>query len=180
MKIKEIWNDYIVWYCVDVPKEIYKNIRHWIRVCGQFRTHWQLVTYSLFHCYPWDYEYFLELQYKWIKKSNQYFNKFNYCSEEKKSEINRYQNICIGLLEIILDKRDFHDYDTKNHKVIMKIPVNLKNKHRFPYMGIDPMTGKKYWNCTQMYENSPDEYYKYKAKYLYYKILRDYADDWWD
>ena len=178
-----MWTEFkedFIYYIYDKPKEIYKDIRHWIRVCAQFRTHWQLVNYSLFHCHPWDYLYFLELQYKWIKKSNQYFNKFDYCSEEKKAEINRYQNICIGLLEIILDKRDFYDYDIKSHKVIMKIPVNLKNKHRFPYRGIDPMTGKEYWNCTQMYEKAPDEYYKYKAKYLYFKILRDYSGEWWD
>ena len=33
---------------------------------------------------------------------------------------------------------------------------------------------------TQIYDKYPEEYYKYKAKYLYYKILRDYADNWWD
>lgn len=178
-KISDIWDD-IVWYTIYWPMERYKDIRHWFRVCARFKTHWQLVSYSLFHCHPWDSYYFFELQYRWIKKSNQYFNKFNYCGEEKKSEINRYQRICIGLLEIMLDKREFHDYDMKNHKVIMKIPVNLKNKHRFPYIGIDPETGVNVYGCTQMYDNSPDEYYKNKAKYLYFRILRDHCESWWD
>ena len=60
----------------------------------------------------------------------------------------------------------------------MKVPVNLKNKHRFPYMGID-MNGNKKMS-TDIYENCPDEYYKQKAKYLYFKILRDYSENWWD
>ena len=178
-KLQNIWDD-IVWYTTCWPKERYGDIKHWFRVCARFKTHWQLVSYSLFHCHPWDFEYFLELQYKWIKKSNQYFNKFDYCSEYKKYEINRYQNICIGLLEIMLDKRDFHEYDSENHQVIMKIPVNLKNKHRFPYIGIDPENGNNVYGCIDMYDRAPDEYYKNKAKYLYFRILRDYADNWWD
>ena len=178
-KLKDIWED-IVWYTYDKPKCIYKDIRHWFRVCGRFKTHWQLVSYSLFHCHPWDFYYFLELQYRWIKKSNKYFNTYQYCSDEKKDEINHYQNICLGLLEIMLDKRDFYEYDTKNHKTILKIPVNTKNKHRFPYIGVDPETGCDVYNCTQMYDSSPEELYKNKAKYLYYKILKDHGENWWD
>jgi hypothetical protein len=60
----------------------------------------------------------------------------------------------------------------------MKIPYNLKNKERFPYRGID-LNGKECM-ATDIYEKNPDEYYKYKARYLYFKILRDYAGNWWD
>lgn len=176
-KIKEFFED-VIWFFQYKPKDIYSIIRHWIKTCGKYKTHWRFASYSMFHCYPWDYCYFLELQYEWIKKSQEYFNDYCYCSEEKKDEINRYQRIALGCLEIILDKKDYWDYDTKNHKIVMKVPVNLKNKHRFPYMGID-MNGNKKMS-TDIYENCPDEYYKQKAKYLYFKILRDYSENWWD
>lgn len=178
-KLVDIKDD-IIWYIWYKPCDIYKTIRHWLRVCCRFKTHWHFVNYAMFHCHPWDYSYFLNIQYEWLKKSQEYFNHYNYCSEDKKNEINRYQRICIGLLEIMLDKREYWDYDIENKKVIMKIPVNLKNKHRFPYSGINPETGKTVWNCTDIYEHNPDEYYKYKAKYLYFKILLEHAESWWD
>lgn len=176
-KISDIWDD-IVFYTIDKPKKIYQDIRHWIRCCAKYIQHWKFVFYCCFHCYPWDQDFLLRLQYEWIKKSQVYFNDHAYCSEDKLKEINRYQKICLGLLEIMLDKRDFSDYDMKNHKVIMNVPYNLKNKERFPYIGID-INGNKILS-TDIYENSPDEYYRYKARYLYYKILRDYSDNWWD
>ena len=178
MRIKEIWDDYIVWYCVDIPKKIYKDIRHWCHTCGRFKSHWHFANYSMFHCYPWDFNYFLRIQYEWIKKSQQYFNNTCYCSEEKLNEINRYQKICLGLIEIMLDDRDYWHWDDKNKKSVCDIYINLRNKHRFPYRGID-FNGKSCMS-TDIYDKYPEEYYKYKAKYLYFKILRDFADNWWD
>ena len=178
-KITDFWDD-IDWFFTVKLVTIYKDILHWFRVCFRFKTHRHFANYAMFHCHPWDYYYFLEIQYEWLKKSQEYFNHYNYCSKEKKADINRYQRICIGLLEIILEKKDYKEYDAENKKVIMKVPVNLKNKHRFPYCGINVETGKTVWNCTDIYDNCPDEYYKYKAKYLYFKILRDYAENWWD
>lgn len=178
-KIKEIWNDYIVWYTIDKPKEIYGDIRHWFKTCAKYRSHWKFGVYSLFHCYPWDFSYFLESQYYWLNKSQEYFNDKCYCSEEKLYEINRYQRICIGLIEIILDKRKYWDYDFENKKSIMLVRYNLKNKHRFLYEGVD-IKGNYHYPCTEIYEENPEEYYKYKAKYLYFKILREKADNWWD
>ena len=177
-KISDIWDD-IVFYTVEKPKKIYLDIRHWWKTCGKYKQHWKFVSYCCFYCYPWDNAYFLRTQYEWIKKSQAYFNDKCYCSDEKlNNEINRYQRKCLGLLEIMLDIREYWDYDYEEKKIIMKTSYNIKNKERFPYRGIDA-EGNEHMS-TDMYENNPEEYYKYKAKYLYYKILRDYSDSWWD
>lgn len=176
-KLKDIFDNFI-WYVWYKPKDIYRSIRHWCYTCGKYKEHWKFASHAMFHNYPWDFDYFLEIQYEWIKKSQAYFKNRPYCSEEKSDEINRYQKICLGLLEIMLDKREYWEYDSENHKSIMKIPVNLKNKQRFPYRGID-LNGNTYMS-TDIYDRNPEEYYKYKAKYLYFKIIRDYADNWWD
>ena len=176
-KIKDIW-DNIVWYTIYWPKERYKDIRHWCKTCGKYKQHWKFASYCMFHCYPWDQDFLLRLQYEWLKKSQVYFNDHAYCSEDKLKDINKYQRICINLLEIMLNIRDYWDYDNKEKGVIMKIPYNIKNKDRFPYRGID-FEGNECMS-TDMYKDNPDEYYKYKAKYLYFKILRDYSEEWWD
>ena len=176
-KLEDFWDD-IVWYCTSYPKKIYKDIRHWYYTCAVYLDHWKNVNYNMFHCFPWDNSYFLKSQYYWIKKSLSYFENNPWCSEDKTEEIIRYQKICLGLLEIMLDIRDFWDYDCDNHNVKMKVYYNIKNKHRFPYRGIS-IDGKSSMT-TQMYDHNPDEFYKAKAKYLYYKILRDYSENWWD
>ena len=177
MILNDIWED-ICWYVWDWPKKVKRDIMNWILTCGKYKSHWKFVWYCCFHCYPWDKDFMIKTQYYWLKKSQEYFNNRCYCSEDKLNEINRYQRICIGLIEIMLDIRDYWDYDMKSKKVIMKIPYNLKNKERFPYKGIDA-NGKECM-ATDIYENFPDEYYKYKARYLYYKILKNYSDNWWD
>lgn len=158
--------------------EIYKDVYHWYKTCGKYIQHWKFVMYCMFHCYPWDFTFFYRLQYEWLKKSQIYFNDKCYCSEEKINRINKYQRKCISLLEIILNIKDYWDYDHKKKGVIMKIPYNLKNKERFPYIGIDS-DGNEILK-TDIYEKNPDEYYKYKAIYLYHKILKERAGEWWD
>ena len=176
--LQDIW-DNIIYYVIDVPKQTYKDIRHWWKTCGKYKQHWKFASYCFFHCYPWDSDYFLKMQYEWLKKSQVYFNDKCYCSEEKlNNEINKYQRKCIGLLETMLNIRDYWDYDNTNKGVIMKIPYNIKNKERFPYRGIDS-EGNEIM-ATDIYERNPEEYYKYKARYLYFNILRDYSEAWWD
>lgn len=172
-------DDYIVLGIFYKFENVYKDIKHWWKTCGKYKEHWKFVFYSCFHCYPWDSDFFLRIQYEWLKKSQAYFNDQCYCSEEKlNNEINRYQRIAIGCLEIMLDLRNYWDYDINEHRVIMHVPYNIKNKHRFPYRGFN-LEGREIM-ATDIYENNPEEYYKYKARYLYFKILRDYSGGWWD
>lgn len=185
-KLSDVWDD-IVWYTTCWTKERYKDVRHWFRVCARFKSHWKLVNYVLFHCYPWDFYYFMELQKLWIDKSNEYFKHFDYCDEDKKAEILKYQRICSRLIDIITENYNdlkWWDFDEETHKITPKIHINMRNSYRFPYRGIDPQTGNDVWNCTEMYKNDNGackvEYYKIKAKYLYFKIIKDYADNWWD
>lgn len=176
-KIKDIWGDF-TYYIYYQPRGVYRSIRHWFITCAKYKAHWKFANNATFHNYPWDFSYFYGIQRDWIKKSYAYFKNGGYCSDEKSNDILRYQKICLGLLDIILDERDFWDYDMKNHKIILHIPVNLKNKKRFPIMCIDAK-GRSFMS-TEYFDKNPEEYYRHKAQCLYYKILNERSGEWWD
>ena len=160
-------------------KDKYKSIRHWYKTCGKYKEHWQFVWFSMFNCFPWDSSYKLKTEYYWLKKSLRYFSEQSYCAKDKNDQIIRYQKICIGLLETILDIRDFWYFDVLNKVTVLTVPVNTKNHHRFPYIVNDYTENRKY-ESIELYKHSEDEYYKLKAKHLYYKIIREFQDEWWD
>jgi hypothetical protein len=181
VKIKEWlsdrWDD-LVWYVYDKPMDIYKTVRHWIYTCGRYKSHWKFAFDAMFHNYPWDFSYFYNIQYDWIKKSYDYFKTNSYCSEDKTNSVLKYQKICLGLLEIINEKREFWSYDLEKKEVVMHIPFNLRNKDRFPALYRD-YNGRQFLS-SKNHDRFPEEYYKTKAQYLYYKIISERISEWWD
>lgn len=183
-KIKEIWDEYVVWYLYDIPKDKYKTIRHWYYCNATNPYHWKLVWHSMFHNYPWDRSFSLKLQYCWLQKSHYYFSKrCNWICQEHKDLIIKWQQIAINLLEIVLEKRELYDYDiTKpSHKEAYKclVYVNMKNAKRFA----DNCYSHDYKTFSKSYEYfniEQHELYKAKALKLYYKILDQYSSIWWD
>lgn len=175
--LSDRWDD-LVWYIYYKPMSAYKTVRHWIYTCGRYKSHWQFANDAMFHNYPWDFSYFYEIQYAWIKKSYDYFKTHSWCSEEKNNRVLKYQKICLGLLEIILDKREFWSYDLEEKKVVMHVPCNLRNKDRFKSLCFD-QNGRQYLS-SENYEKFPDDYYRTKAQYLYFKIINERVSEWWD
>lgn len=202
--IKDIWEDYIVWYLWDKPKDIYKTIRHWWWCNGSNPWHWKMVWYDMFHHYGWDNSFMYEHLYREINKTKYYFEK-KCCilSEESIAERVRWMNIALSLLEIITEKRNLFEMvadegtdgmaetekldngcyrlvKTNVHYVSL-VKVNMKNKDRFPQRCYDWNTNKVSFSTDCYRPNeSDDELYKRKAQVLLLRILQDYATDWWD
>ena len=179
--IKTIWNDYIVWYLYDKPKDIYKTIRCWYQCDAKNPWHWKLVWYTLFHNRPWSSEYMWELIELYIKKSNYYFT---HCTilirEDRLNNILRWQKIALSLLYIINNENILWEWDftNKQYKCLL-INVNLKNAKRFAVKITDYETMKTV-NCYEYMLREPHELYIEKARHLLLNILDRYSGEWWD
>lgn len=92
-----------------------------------------------------------------------------------------WQKIAIGLLDIILEKREMWEmrYDEAQPYYVCLIYVNQRNRNRFTATGVDYESGKIV-SGVQLYIKEPHELYKEKAKKLLVRILDNNADEWWD
>ena len=99
----------------------------------------------------------------------------------------RDMRICVSLIEIFTDEREISHFEGKiewedvpDHPELQKmggnlhsvcdVKVNLKNLLRFVK---DP-------KIHYIYEKLPQEFYKIKAKALYYEIRKQRESSWWD
>lgn len=99
----------------------------------------------------------------------------------------RDMRICVSLIEIFNEEREISHFegeivweDFPGHPELQKmggdlhsvcdVKVNLKNMLRFVK---DP-------KVCYIYKNHPEEFYKLKAKKLYYEIRREKEKGWWD
>lgn len=180
-RLKYIWDWYIVWYLRDKPKDIYKTIRHWWRCNGQNPYHWKLIWYTAFHHYGWDNDFNWQVLRLCILKSKYYFERHQYISDMHLSRILMWQQIALGLLDIILERREMWEMHSDEAIPFYEclIYVNQKNRNRFLATGVDYETGKIV-SGVQIYIREPHELYKAKARKLLTRILDEYATEWWD
>lgn len=191
-RLKYIWDWYIVWYLKDKPVDIYKTIRHWWKCNGQNPYHWKLIWYTAFHHYGWDNDFNWEVIRLCILKSHYYFERHQYISDTHLKHILMWQKIAIGLLDIILEKREMwtmeHYEDSKLEDVSPQffksvykclVKVNQRNMNRFPHEAMDYNTGKRFFTV-QHYKEQPHELYIEKARKLMITILDRYSTEWWD
>lgn len=115
---------------------------------------------------PYDYTHIWRVERAHLIETKSYFqisNGFDHTDDI------RYINICINLLDILIDD-GFGVFDHKNMK--MQKYVNVKNADRFKL------------NATTSYDINGELYsfdiYMLKVKHLYYEILKNKITDWWD
>lgn len=178
-KIKELWEDYIVYYLYDNPTHYYKVLRMWWRCNGTNPYHWKLVWYTMFHHYGWDMDYSWQVTKLMIQKSKHYFEHHRYISDEHIEETTRWQGITIALIDIILEKTDLFDWNDTENGYECLVNVNLRNADRFAYTVNDYFnrTKKKY---TTSYKTHPHLLYQEKARVLLLKILEKQSINWYD
>ena len=89
------------------------------------------------------------------------------------------ENIAIWTMEedINADK-SLPYYERHKYKCIPY--VNLRNKHRFKFFGLDTNNYNKIVYNDNMYDIEPHELYRQKAIRLYHKIVARYSNTWWD
>ena len=173
MKILEFIEEQ--WYTC---QRAYHDLRCWFHHNFNM-THWKLVKESI-TSYPFDYSYFYSIQLVKLRQMYAYFNKSDITEDDIR--IAKDIKLAISLLEIFCEKRDLYHYEYSlkdsqwlgvfggNAKYVCDVKVNIKNLNRF-----DRFDHKKI-----AVEKFPHELYIEKAKTLYFKILKERSQNWWN
>lgn len=177
----------VKWYCYEKPLLKYREVRWWWNSNATNPYHWKLVFYTMFHHYPYSYSFNYETLRLSILKSMHYFKTFacEYVSDEHIKQTLMWQRIALGLIDIILERRELFDIKNCSNKGELKyektclVYVNLKNKDRFPQNCFSYFDNKRIYS-TECYERFPEELYKEKAKALLSRIINERANEWID
>lgn len=114
---------------------------------------------------PYDYNYLLRLEQAKLQEMANYFVKqqdwFDHTNDLK------WINICIRLIDIIVDYPEEHPY------------VNTQNMWRF-IRPTDYVKGVMKEDVEHYYKSYPQELRWVKAEHLYYEIRKRYTSHWWD
>lgn len=187
--------DNIIWNILDKPITRYKEFKCWLYCDAMNPYHWKLVKYCLFNNRPWSDYYAFEVLKIQLQKQLYYFDNVAYLiSDKRKSEVIKYLNLAIKLIDILNENITLWDYEIgeysnindlfKNSKYTCKVYVNTRNYERFALMAYDysNTTGTitKLVKCDKYLLDEPHELYKLKAKNLLLHILYDKSDLWWD
>ena len=148
------WNKNTWWYQLKDFKEY--NIT---------KLHFDCVAES-FNSKPYDYSYLWRVERAHLIEMRSYFKTSNVVDHE---EDIRYINICIKLLEILIDDgKGLFDFDN----MTFKKHVNIRNDYRF-------MSDKLRSSYNDMEIYCFDVYLS-KVKHLYYEIMKEKVKNWWD
>ena len=184
--------DEIIYYIYYSPKHLFLSIRGWYRIYAKNPYYWKEMKYTFNENAPWDSTYLYEIQYLWLKKSIYYFeNQCKYIDERQIDFIVKSQKMALKMLDIYLENieiwtmeedinadKSLPYYERHNYKCIPY--VNLRNKHRFKFFGLDTNNYDKIVYNDNMYDIEPHELYRQKAIRLYHKIVSRYSNTWWD
>lgn len=163
------FTDYIstpFWYI----QRKYTDIRCWFRLCFN-KNHFKVIKEAI--CgYPFDYCYMWSLQRSKLKEMLEYFKKSNITEDNWR--IVRDLNLAINFLDIMINEDELYEYTPGknwpgNYKCL--INVNLTNIDRFVKNKDD-----KDFIINKMQHNL----YVLKVKNLYYKLLQERSEAWWD
>ena len=168
-------------------KSIYYQVKDWFRTCcnkQHFKTVWKTLWAR-----PWDYsETYDVLKYRLIETC-EYFKKSDIIVKESADKIVKEIDLALSLYDIISgDKSAGHfeycwDPNVDEDKEIIKytsslnrlkyVPeryVNLKNSDRFARNGV----------MKEYYQKCPNELYEDKARKLFWRVMEQYSQNWWD
>lgn len=189
--IKEWIDDNIIWYIWDKPIHIYKEIRHWFKLCVCNKYYWKQLKMHTFNCFPYDECYFFEGQYQWLNYAIDYFENQCWILTQKSIDFKlKYMKLAKRMLEIYMEKDQLFKFeeeldapkDAPYYKKIKHICipyVNMRNRKRFPYLAGDYETCKMKF-IDNMYDTHAEELYRRKALHIYNMIVQRYSDCWWD
>lgn len=113
---------------------------------------------------PYDWAYLLELEKVKLKEMHNYFSRSD-ISDHK--EDLKWINICINLIDIIINQPEEHTY------------VNTNNMWRF-IVSTDYVNGVIKEDVEDYYKAYPQDLRWVKAEHLYYEIRKRYTSHWWD
>lgn len=144
-------------------KRIWYRIKQWCET-NLTRTRWDVIVEAI-SSPPFDWSYLSRLERAKLYEMKSYFE-LTSGTFDHKNDI-RWINICIKLLDIIIDEPEDQRY------------VNTRNMWRF-IRPTDYAKGVKKENVEQYYKLYPQDLRWVKAEHLYYEIRKRYTSRWWD
>lgn len=114
---------------------------------------------------PYDWSYLLRLEQAKLREMKRYFELTNGTFDH--TDDIRWINICIKLLDIIINEPEDHLY------------VNTRNMWRF-IRPTDYAKGVEKEDVEHYYNLYPQDLRWVKANQLYYEIRKQYTHRWWD
>lgn len=168
-------------------KHAYYNTKDWFRNCCN-RQHFKTVWKTLF-ARPWDYsETYEVLKYRLIE-TREYFKKTNIIVEDDAKRIVKEIDLALSLYDIISGEKsaghweyewddDFKPFDANEttNKPLNRLKytpekyVNLRNSYRFTNNDV----------MSAYYQKCPNELYEDKARKLFWRVMEQYSQNWWD
>ena len=163
-------------------KSIYYQVKDWFKTCcnkNHFKTVWKTLLAR-----PWDYsETYDVLKYRLIE-TREYFKKTNIIIKESADEIVKEINLALSLYDIISGEKsaghweyewnsDFSKETCNPLNRLIYVPeryVNLRNATRFARNEI----------IKEYYQKCPNELYEDKARKLFWRVMEQYSQNWWD
>lgn len=114
---------------------------------------------------PYDWSYLLRLEQAKLIEMRDYFIMMSHDFDHH-ADI-KWINICIDLIDIIVNRPDEHPY------------VNTNNMWRF-IRPTDYVKGVVKVDVEDYYKSYPQDLRWVKAEHLYYEIRKRYTGHWWD
>jgi hypothetical protein len=141
----------------------------WNTITDWFTHNWNKshakLTYEAATGMPYDWTYLLTLEREKIREMRDYFVISDVVDHTHNI---KWMNICIKLLDIIID--DDGQFDTQK--------MNFNNIDRFIRK---PIKDGVIWDeVVEFYKKYPADYRFVKAWYLYFEIRKNYTGNWWD
>lgn len=143
-------------------KQFWYRIMQWVEqnlTMARFRVVEAAITEP-----PYDYTALLKLEQVKLKEIANYFSKVDFVDHTRDVY---WINICIKLIDIIMEQPEEHPY------------VNTKNLWRF-IRPTDYVKGVIKEDVEDYYKAYPQDLRWVKAEYLYYEIRKQYTGNWWD
>lgn len=181
---------------VKIAPSFFKSLKNlnslknkWYRFIAWIKYHFNKdflrIIITAFKGYPWQDDFLYELERAKIQEMMNYHNKVRRFVDVE--YVIRDMQICLNLIDIILNQEDLYTYDgeinyvktedgnyemvpTENFKYHCLVNVNISNISRFI----------KNEKIKEYYIKNPHEIYILKAKYLYHKIRYEHDAEWWD
>lgn len=160
-------------------KQWYKKLVHWYNICFKNPYYREHFKNTITNYYPWDYSFFFESQYDWLKYSIYYYeNNCNHLTEEIIQSILNKMKLAKKMLDIFQEKVDLYKIE-EDPSIPETEPYYMRIKHTcIPYVNLK--NANRFSEHLHSYNEFPEELYRQKALNIYFKIIKEYSTEWWD
>ena len=164
-------------------KSRYYHVKDWFKNCcnkNHFKTVWKT-----FCARPWDYSETYEVLKLRLIETKEYFKKTDIITAESSERIVKEIDLALSIYDIVSGDKSAGHFEYVFDSSIDDIPystsfnrlqyvperyVNLRNADRFAKNDI----------MKEYYKKCPNELYEDKARKLFWRMMEQYSQNWWD